>query len=112
MHKQLRVLVIEDLEDDAELMIHALRRGGFEFHHEGDTTEELQSALKSQTCDYKLPGLDGHQALATIISAQPYIAVIFVPENQGGDGCGADAIRREELRSQEQSDAPQLGNRA
>ena len=63
MHKRLQVLVVEDSEDDAELMIHALRRGGFEFHHERVTTDrELQSALKAQTwdlalCDYNLPRL-------------------------------------------------------
>ncbi len=84
MNKRLQVLLIEDLEDDAELMIHALRRGGFEFHHERVTTDrELQCALKAQTwnlalCDYNLPRLDGRQALALITSAQPDIAVIFV----------------------------------
>ena len=84
MNKRLQVLLIEDSEDDAELMIHALRRGGFEFHHERVTTDrELQWALKTQAwdlalCDYNLPGLYGRQALATITSAQPDIAVIFV----------------------------------
>ncbi len=84
MNKRLQVLLIEDSEDDAELMIHALRRGGFEFHHERVTTDrELQWALKTQEwdlalCDYNLPGLYGRQALATITSAQPDIAVIFV----------------------------------
>ena len=89
MHKRLQVLVVEDSEDDAELMIHALRRGGFEFHHERVTTDqELQSALKTRTwdlalCDYNLPRLDGHQALATITSVQPDAAVIFVAEIVG-----------------------------
>ncbi len=89
MHKRLQVLVVEDSEDDAELMIHALRRGGFEFHHERVTTDrELQSALKAQTwdlalCDYNLPRLDGHQALAAITSVQPDTAVIFVAEIVG-----------------------------
>ena len=89
MHKRLQVLVVEDSEDDAELMIQALRRGGFEFHHERVTTDrELQSALKAQTwdlalCDYNLPRLDGHQALATITSVQPDTAVIFVAEIVG-----------------------------
>ena len=84
MNKLLQVLLVEDSEDDAELMIRSLRRGGFEFHHERVTTDrELQWALKSQAwdlalCDYNLPGLDGRQALATITSAQGDIAVIFV----------------------------------
>jgi hypothetical protein len=119
MHKRLQVLVIEDSEDDAELMIYALRRGGFEFHHERVTTDrELQPALEAQAWDpalrdYNLPRLDGRQALATITSAQPDIAVIFVAEIiWRGGGCGVDAIRREGLRSQGQSDAPQLSNRA
>jgi CheY-like chemotaxis protein len=88
MHKRLQALVIADSEDDAELMIDALRRGGFEFHHERVMADsELKSALKAQTwdlalCDYNPPRLDGRQALATITSAQG------------------------------QSDAPQLSNRA
>ena len=44
MHKRLQVLVVEDSEDDAELMIHALRRGGFEFHHERVTTDRVPCA--------------------------------------------------------------------
>ncbi len=89
MHKRLQVLVVEDSEDDAELMIHSLRLGGFEFHHERVTTDrELRSALEAQRwdlalCDYNLPSLDGHQALAAITSVQPDIAVIFVAEIVG-----------------------------
>ena len=89
MHKRLQVLVVEDLKNDAELMIYALRRGGFEFHHERVTTDrELRSALEAQRwdlalCDYNLPSLDGHQALAAITSVQPDIAVIFVAEIVG-----------------------------
>ena len=65
-------------------MIHALRRGGFQFNHQRITTDrDLQKALKTQAwdlalCDYNLPRLDGHQALETITSVQPDIAVIFV----------------------------------
>jgi PAS domain S-box-containing protein len=110
MHKRLQVLVVEDSEDDAELMIHALRRGGFEFHHERVTTDrELQSALKAQTwdlalCDYNLPGLDGRQALAAMTSVQPDIAVIFVAEIIGEETAaelmrsGAkDCVRKDNL---------------
>ncbi len=84
MDKRLQVLLIEDSEDDAELVIHALRRGAFQFNHLRITTDlELQRALKSQTwdlalCDYNLSRLDGHRALETITSVQPDIAVIFV----------------------------------
>ena len=32
MSKAIKVLVVEDSEDDASLMIRSLQRGGFEFH--------------------------------------------------------------------------------
>ena len=48
MDKRLQVLLIEDLEDDAELVIHALRRGGFQFDHQRITTDlDLQRALRA-----------------------------------------------------------------
>lgn len=82
--KALDVLVIEDSEDDAELMVHALRRGGFTFDWLRIATErDLEDALAARTwdialCDYNLPRLDGRQALAKIMAVQPDIAVIFV----------------------------------
>jgi PAS domain S-box-containing protein len=84
MGQPLRVLLIEDSKDDAELVIHALRRGGFEPQYDRVTTaRELQRALKEQAwdvalCDYNLPELDGRQALTIVNGLQPDIAVIFV----------------------------------
>lgn len=77
-------MLIEDSEDDAELMIHTLRRGGYRLDPQRVTTaRELRGALESETfdvalCDYNLPQLNGGEALSIIRNVQPDIAVIFV----------------------------------
>jgi PAS domain S-box-containing protein len=84
MTRRLKVLLIEDSEDDADLIIRTLRRGGYELDHKRITTaRELRDALEGQTfdvglCDYNLPQLNGGEALSIIREIQPDIAVIFV----------------------------------
>lgn len=52
MPKALRVLIIEDSADDAELLVRELRRGGYEPACERvETAAAMQSALASQTWD-------------------------------------------------------------
>jgi len=80
----LKVLNIEDLEDDALLVMRELRRGGFNVVFERVETEaELRSALASQTwdviiSDYNLPKFDASAALQIvrqIVSDIPFIVV-------------------------------------
>jgi PAS domain S-box-containing protein/putative nucleotidyltransferase with HDIG domain len=69
MGRPLRVLIIEDSEDDTQLLLRELRRSGHEVEFERvETAEALQSALTQKTwdlilSDYNLPGFDGLQAL-------------------------------------------------
>ena len=69
MGKPIRVLIVEDSEDDADLLVWALRRGGLEPDYERvDCHDDMSAALKSKTwdmvlCDYKMPGFGCHQAL-------------------------------------------------
>ena len=46
VHVPLRVLIVEDSEDDALLLLRELERGGYEpIHERVDTPEEMQRAV-------------------------------------------------------------------
>jgi PAS domain S-box-containing protein len=69
--RHLRVLLIEDREDDASLLLHTLRRAGFD--PEGQRVESkatLERALDDSwdliLCDYRMPKLDAPTALAVV----------------------------------------------
>ena len=65
----LRVLIIEDSEDDALLIIHQLERAGYKLTHERvETKGAMLEALEGQTwdiivSDYKMPHFSGLAAL-------------------------------------------------
>lgn len=66
---RLRVLIVEDSEDDTELMLRELRRGGHELTYERvDTPEAMRAALKRETwdvivADHVMPHFDSLDAL-------------------------------------------------
>jgi len=70
MGQPLRILLVEDSEDDAELMLRELRRSGYEVTSERvATAEAMANALERDKwdlvmCDYVLPGFGGLEALA------------------------------------------------
>ncbi|MBZ0301425.1 MAG: GAF domain-containing protein, partial [Anaerolineae bacterium] len=72
MGKPLRVLIVEDSEDDALLLLHDLRRGGYDPQFERvETAEAMQAALTNQIwdvvlSDYSLPQFDAPSALAML----------------------------------------------
>ncbi len=71
MGSSLRLLLIEDNEDDAALLIRQLERGGFEVEaRRVETLESLQSALLEEwdlfISDFHLPGMNGLQALKMV----------------------------------------------
>src|SRR4030042_282503 len=69
MATQLHVLVVEDNEDDMELLLRELRRGGYETAPlRVQTYEEMKAALEQDTwdivfSDYSLPKFSGIAAL-------------------------------------------------
>ena len=69
MNTPLRVLIVEDSEDDAELLLRELRRGGYAPESERvETPEGLDAALARQSwdlivSDYAMPRFNGLQAL-------------------------------------------------
>jgi len=72
MTEPLRVLIVEDFEDDALLVLRALRQDGFHVDWERvQTAETLRAALASRTwdvviSDYRLPGFDAPAALSIL----------------------------------------------
>lgn len=68
MPTPLRVLILEDRPADCDLMLHELRRGGFDpvWHHvetEQDYLARLDPTLDVILADYALPGFDAVRAL-------------------------------------------------
>ncbi len=70
MSKPLRVLMVEDSEDDALLMMRTLKKGGYEPEYEQvETAKAMRTALQEKTwdvilCDYQMPQFNGMDALA------------------------------------------------
>ena len=68
----LRVLVVEDSQDDSEVVLRELRRGGYEVAHERvETRPAMRAALLQGTwdlvlCDYTLPKFSAADALVTL----------------------------------------------
>src|SRR5256886_12936291 len=72
MGKPLRVLMVEDSEDDARLMLRELRGAGYDLTHERvDTAAALEAALDRHPWDlvigdYSMPHFSGTAALAML----------------------------------------------
>ena len=71
MGTELRVLVVEDSEDDTTLLIRQLHAGGYEpVYQRVETHNEMEKALNNKwdiiLADYKLPRFSGLQALEMV----------------------------------------------
>lgn len=72
MGESLRVLIVEDSENDALLLLRELKRGGYETIHERvDTAAEMQSALDSRVwdlvvSDHSMPSFNSSAALKLV----------------------------------------------
>jgi signal transduction histidine kinase/CheY-like chemotaxis protein/HPt (histidine-containing phosphotransfer) domain-containing protein len=82
MSTSLNVLIVEDSEDDAKLMLRELQHGGFEVSHARvDTPEAMTAALDSRAwdviiADYTMPHFSGSAALS--MARQRVIDVPFI----------------------------------
>lgn len=95
----LRVLMVEDSEDDALLLIRTLRKNGYEPTAERvQTSEDLTLALSRQPwdiilCDFHLPGFSGIDAIAIVKKMNLDIPIIVV-SGAIGEEMAMDCIHR------------------
>ncbi|HWG75508.1 MAG TPA: response regulator [Steroidobacteraceae bacterium] len=84
LQEPLRVLLIEDAEVDAELILHLLKRFGLSVTSCRVQTEaQLRSALPEFRpsvilSDYELPGFNGQAALKVVRELDPSVPFLFV----------------------------------
>jgi response regulator RpfG family c-di-GMP phosphodiesterase len=84
MSKPLRVLLVEDSEDDAQVMIRELKKGGYEPGYERVySADTMSAALREKIwdvilCDYRLPQFDGPAAIALLKESGIDIPLIIV----------------------------------
>ena len=87
----LRLLLVEDSEDDAQLVLEELERGGFEPAIERvDTAVALETALRRQAwdiviSDYRLPEFSGPAALRLVRASGVDLPFIIVSGTVGED---------------------------
>src|SRR5882672_8527713 len=92
---RLRLLLIEDSEDDAALVVRALVRGGYDVTSERvDTPAALRVALDRQLwdiaiADYTMPGFSGTVALQMLRERDADLPFIFVSGTIGEDAAVA-----------------------
>src|SRR5512147_183893 len=85
----LRVLLVEDSEGDAALLIRQLERAGYSVEVERvESAEEMKAALSGRLwdiviSDYNLPRFDAPQALATLKTTGLDIPFVVVSGNMG-----------------------------
>lgn len=110
MNQTLHLLMIEDSEDDAELILREVRKAGFEVVATRiETAEELRAALQQEgwdliLSDYSLPGFSGLTALGLLTDAGLDLPFIIVSGAIGEETAvqlmraGAkDYVRKEKL---------------
>lgn len=91
MSKLLRVLIIEDSEDDAELLAIALENGGYQvIHQRVDTRADLETALSNKhwdivLADYSMPQFSAIAALEILKEQQLDLPFVIVSGKIGED---------------------------
>lgn len=91
----LRVLVVEDSEDDASLLLRELRRGGYDVRYERvDTAAAMSSALNKQewdlvVSDHSMPHFSGSAALSLLRTKESELPFIFISGTMGEEAAVA-----------------------
>lgn len=89
LDRPLRILLVEDSPDDAEILIWQLRKSGIDAEWERvETAEDLRSALDENAwdiviCDYIMPGFSGLAALDILHEKRIDIPFIVVSGKMG-----------------------------
>ena len=86
-----RVLIVEDSRDDADLMIRHLRKGGFKPKTQRvESASGLSSALENERwdivlCDHNMPGFDSVEALSIINESGLDLPFLLISDALPGD---------------------------
>lgn len=89
MARVLRVLIVEDSDNDAALLIRELRKGGYEPEYvQVETADDLKARIKEDCwdcviSDYSMPSFDGISALKIVRKLNRDIPFIIVSANIG-----------------------------
>jgi PAS domain S-box-containing protein len=97
MPEQLNVLILEDHPADAELMVHELRRAGFEpawrrVDTEAGFAAALDPGLDVILADHNLPGYDSHRALR-LVQERGLDVPVLVVSGSLGEEAATEAMR-------------------
>ena len=117
MANLLRVLIVEDNDDDRQLLAAALQSGGYDLVHDCvASADEMRAALDRGVwdvviSDYSMPGFSGIEALRVVQERGLDLPFIIVSGVIGEDTPWADG-RRARLSRQEQLQAPAAGSSA
>ncbi|HVO33665.1 MAG TPA: diguanylate cyclase, partial [Elusimicrobiota bacterium] len=85
----LRVLIVEDSEDDSLLLLHALRKGGYDpVHRRVDTAPAMTQALANESwdiivSDHRMPSFDATHALNILKQAGSDVPFVIVSGSIG-----------------------------
>ena len=87
--KSLRVLIVEDSENDEMLLIRELKKGGYDpVYKRVETVATMKKALKEKQwdiilCDYSLPKFNARSAIALLKEANIDIPIIILSGTVG-----------------------------
>lgn len=91
MNNFLKILFVEDVEDDSQMLLRELRKGGYQITHKRvETADEMLTALETEVfdlvvADYKLPNFSGPEALKLLKVINVDIPFITVSGSIGED---------------------------
>ena len=95
MNGHLKLLLIEDSDDDARLLLRALAKEGRSVDHQRvDNAQALAQALADGAfdaviCDYNLPGFSGVEAMRMVRESGQDIPLIMVSGTRRGESVRA-----------------------
>jgi response regulator RpfG family c-di-GMP phosphodiesterase len=95
--KLLRLLLIEDSDDDAALLLREIQRAGYRVEHERiETADAMRSALKREAwdlviCDYSLPTFDAPRALS-VLQNEGYDLPFIIVSGTIGEESAVEAL--------------------